>query len=183
MMKMIIGLGNPGKKYEGTRHNIGFMQIDLLSKAWNIPINKKEHNALTGTGFFRDDKVLLVKPQTFMNNSGEAVWQLLSYYSDQLENFLVIYDDMDLSNGILRFKQKGSSGGHNGIKSIIHHLNSKEFDRLKIGIGKKENVISHVLSTFSNQEKKEINDAVIMGVQACEDWLLNDILYVMNKYN
>ncbi len=182
-MKMIVGLGNPGKKYEGTRHNVGFMVIDRLAEEWRIDVTKKEKQSLTGTGFVGREKVLLVKPQTFMNNSGQAVWALIDYYADQLDDFLIVYDDMDLPNGQLRFKQKGSSGGHNGVRSIIDHINSKQFDRLKIGIGKKEQVIAHVLSPFSKQEREEITDAVGISVDACLCWLEHGVVEAMNRYN
>lgn len=182
-MKMIVGLGNPGRKYEGTRHNVGFMVIDRLAEEWRIDVSKKEKQALTGSGFVDREKVLLVKPQTFMNNSGQAVWGLIDYYADQLDDFLIVYDDMDLPNGQLRFKQKGSSGGHNGVRSIIDHINSKEFDRLKIGIGKKDQVIAHVLSPFSKQEREEINDAVSISLEACRCWLDHGIVEAMNRYN
>lgn len=182
-MKMIVGLGNPGKKYDGTRHNVGFMAIDALADAWGLVVDKKEKNALTGRGVHNGEKVLLVKPQTFMNLSGDAVWQLIDYYADQLDDFLIIYDDMDLPVAQVRFKRRGSSGGHNGIKSIIQCINSKEFDRLKIGIGKKDNVIGHVLSPFSKQERAAIDEALITLVQACDLWLDVGIDRAMNEYN
>lgn len=182
-MKMIVGLGNPGKKYEGTRHNVGFMAIDALSRAWGIDVSKKEKNALTGSGIVNGEKILLVKPLTFMNLSGDAVWQLIDYYADQLDDFLVIYDDMDMPVARVRFKRQGSSGGHNGIKSIISRINSKEFDRLKIGIGKKENVISHVLSPFSKQDQAAIDEALETAVEACTRWLEAGIDRAMNEFN
>lgn len=182
-MKMIVGLGNPGKEYEGTRHNVGFMTIDALAKLWHIDVSKKEKQALTGSGFVDGEKILLVKPQTFMNRSGDAVWALIDYYADQLDDFLIIYDDMDMPNGQLRFKKQGSSGGHNGIKSIIAYLDSKTFDRLKIGIGKRSQVIAHVLSPFSKQEREEIDDAIITATAACELWLKEGIDVAMNRFN
>lgn len=182
-MKMIVGLGNPGKEYEGTRHNVGFMAVDALAQLWHIEMVKKERKALTGSGFVNGEKMLLVKPQTFMNKSGEAVWALIDYYADQLDDFLIIYDDMDMPNGQIRFKKQGSSGGHNGIKSIIDHLNSKTFDRLKIGIGKKSQVIHHVLSPFSKQEREEIDEAMITAMSACAAWQQEGIDVAMNRFN
>lgn len=130
-MYMIVGLGNPGDKYTATKHNVGFWAIDAIADEMNVLVEKKQCQALTGTGMWHGKKVLLVKPQTFMNLSGQAVIELLNYYADQIDDLLIIHDDLDLEPGMLRFKQNGSSGGHNGIKSIAQHLNSNEFDRLK----------------------------------------------------
>lgn len=181
---MIVGLGNPGEKYEKTRHNTGFMAIDILARENGITISKKECHALTGKGMIKDQNVLLVKPQTFMNNSGQAVIELINYY-DTIDDLLIIYDDMDLPVGSIRFKQKGSAGGHNGIKSIISHLNSQEFDRLKVGIGHDEHreTINHVLSRFKEDEWHKISQIMGMMNDICYDWLKDGIVSVMNKYN
>ena len=119
-MKMIVGLGNPGKEYATTRHNVGFMAIDRLAEQYGISVTKKECQALTGKGMIGGQQVLLVKPQTYMNNSGQAVGELIRYY-DTIDDFIIIHDDMDIALGSIRFKQKGSAGGHNGLKSIIAH--------------------------------------------------------------
>ena len=135
-MYMIVGLGNPGKEYALTKHNVGFWVIDKIAEEMNIDVEKKQCQALTGTGFWEGKKVLLVKPQTYMNLSGQAVIQLLNYYNDKIDDIIVIHDDLDLEPGMIRFKQGGGAGGHNGIKSIASHLNSNDFDRLKLGIGR-----------------------------------------------
>lgn len=183
-MKLIIGLGNPGKQYENTKHNIGFMVIDYLSKKFSIEVKKRECQSFTGKGCIGGQQVLLVKPQTFMNNSGQAIGELIRYY-DTIDDFLIVYDDLDLSAGKVRFKQKGSSGGHNGIKSIISHLNSNEFSRLKIGIGHDvhHNVVAHVLSPFYGEEKELICEVISNSDEMCQYWLENGILASMNKYN
>ncbi len=183
-MKMIVGLGNPGKKYENTKHNVGFMVIDHLSKVFSIDVNKNECQALTGKGRIHGEQVLLVKPQTFMNNSGQAVGELIRYY-DTINDLIIIYDDLDLSIGKVRFKQKGSAGGHNGIKSIIAHLNSNEFDRLKIGIGHdlNQDTVGHVLSPFYGDAKKIIEETILHSDEMCQFWLENGILSAMNRFN
>ena len=183
-MKVIIGLGNPGKAYEKTKHNVGFMFLDKLAQSLGIAIEKKGHEALVGTGFYQGRKILLVKPQTFMNLSGKAVWQVIDYYSDQIEEFIVIYDDMDTELGQFRFKKKGSAGGHNGIKSIISSLNSQEFDRLKIGIGqKKTDAVKHVLGDFSSSEQKALEEIFEEAYKGILAWLESDIDKAMNQYN
>lgn len=184
-MKVIFGLGNPGKKYEETKHNVGFMLLDKLAEKFSIPIEKKAHEALIGSGYYKGEKILLVKPETFMNLSGKAVWQVIEYYNDQIEDFIIIYDDMDTALGQIRLKKKGSAGGHNGIKSIISSLNSQEFDRLKIGIGQKstDDVIAHVLGGFSKNEKTLLNESLTLSIAAIEAWIETDIDKVMNQYN
>lgn len=183
-MKVIIGLGNPGKAYEKTKHNVGFIFLDKLAQSLGIAIEKKAHEALVGAGFYQGKKILLVKPQTFMNLSGKAVWQVIDYYSDQIEEFIVIYDDMDTELGQFRFKKKGSAGGHNGIKSIISSLNSQEFDRLKIGIGqKKTDAVKHVLGDFSSSEQKALEEVFEEAYKGILAWLESDIDKAMNQYN
>lgn len=182
-MKLIVGLGNPGSKYDGTKHNVGFDLVDLLAKRFNIEVAKKECQALTGIFYEAGEKVLLAKPQTFMNLSGNAVNELLHFYGDQIDDFLIIHDDLDLPVGHIRFKQKGSAGGHNGLKSIISHLNSNEFDRLKIGIDRKEPVINYVLTPFGKADRKLIDEAIAQGEEACLYWVKQGIYATMNQYN
>ena len=183
-MKMIIGLGNPGKEYAQTKHNVGFMVIDAIADELHIAVEKKQCQALTQTATWDGEKILLVKPQTFMNLSGQAVVELLNYYKDRIDDLLVIHDDLDLPPGQLRFKQGGGAGGHNGIKNIIAHLNSNDFDRLKIGIGKaKYDTKDYVLTPFGGADKKAIEEAVALSVGAVKTWLEEGIGPAMNRYN
>ena len=137
-MFIIVGLGNPSKEYEGTRHNAGFEVIDRIADKYNISVDTKKHRALIGKGIIGGQKVILAKPQTFMNLSGESVRSLLDYYKvDEEQEFIVIYDDISLDNGQIRIRAKGSAGGHNGIKNIIAHLGGQVFPRVKVGVGEK----------------------------------------------
>jgi len=185
-MIAFVGLGNPGKEYEKTRHNVGFMTIDELSKKWDIPLNQSKFHGQFGTGFVSGQKVLLVKPLTYMNLSGECVRPLMDYYDIPLEHLKVIYDDLDLPTGRIRLRTKGSAGGHNGIKSLIQHLGSPEFDRLRIGIGRPQNgmkVVDYVLGRFSEEEQPDIASAIQSSVEACEAALKKPFLEVMNDFN
>ena len=131
-MYIIVGLGNPGKEYEKTRHNTGFMVIDKLADKYNIEINKEKHKALIGTGIIEGEKVMLVKPQTFMNLSGEAVLEVMNFYKEALDNLVTIFDDIDLPVGAIRIKERGSAGTHNGVKSLVKELGTQEFKRVKV---------------------------------------------------
>lgn len=183
-MKMIIGLGNPGKEYANTKHNVGFMVIDAIAKELNTDVEKKQCQALTGQANWDGEKILLVKPTTFMNLSGQAAGELLNYYKDRIDDILVIHDDLDLPPGQLRFKQGGGAGGHNGIKSLIAHLNSNDFDRLKIGIGRgRGETKDYVLTPFHGQDKKDIEEAVETAVNAVEAWLKEGMAPAMNRFN
>lgn len=183
-MKMIIGLGNPGKEYAQTKHNVGFMVIDAIADQLNVAVEKKQCQALIQTANWAGQKVLLVKPQTFMNLSGQAVMELLHYYNDRIDDLLVIHDDLDLPPGQLRFKQGGGAGGHNGIKNIIAHLNSNDFDRLKIGIGRGSyDTKDYVLTPFHGEAKQAVDGAVQTAVEAVEVWLHSGVSVAMNQYN
>lgn len=183
-MKMIVGLGNPGKEYEKTKHNVGFMVIDAIADKLGVSVDKKQCQALIQTATWEGEKILLVKPQTYMNLSGQAVMELINYYKDKIDDFVIVHDDLDLPTGQLRFKQNGSAGGHNGIKNIIAHVNSNEFDRLKIGIGRgKSDVKDYVLSNFGGEEKKLIEEAVEKSVDALYIWLKQGIGPAMNQVN
>ncbi len=185
-MKVIIGLGNPGKKYEDTRHNVGFMTIDKISDKWNIPVSQQKFRALVGEGRIEMEKVLLVKPQTYMNLSGESVSEILKFYKLTNDDILVIYDDLDLPVGKLRLRVKGSAGGHNGIKSLIAHLGTQEFKRIKIGIDRPapgRSVSDYVLGTFSAADQTEIKKAVELAAEASVMWLKDSFPNVMNRYN
>ena len=156
MTKLLVGLGNPGDKYFETKHNVGFMLIDQLAKKQNVTFtNDKIFQADLASFFFNGEKIYLGKPTTFMNESGKAVHALLAYYGLDIKDLLVIYDDLDMEVGKIRLRAKGSAGGHNGIKSIIQHIGTQTFNRVKIGIGRPKNgmsVVNHVLSTFDKDD-------------------------------
>lgn len=187
MMKLIIGLGNPGKKYELTKHNIGFLTIDtLLNELENVPQKTfTKFNALITEMIIDGEKVLFVKPLTFMNLSGNAVRPIIDWYKIDISNMLVIYDDLDLPTGKIRIREKGSSGGHNGIKSIIQNIGTEQFNRIKIGVDKPERseVVDHVLSTFKNDEKEIIYNSIKKVCKATLDWVKGeDIKKIMSTY-
>lgn len=184
-MKVIAGLGNPGEKYAYTRHNIGFMIISELAERYKINSSYK-FDGLLGDFFFGGEKVIIFQPMKYMNKSGQPIWKLMDYFQIAADDLLVIHDDLDLELGQMRFKQNGGSGGHNGIKSIINHLGTDEFKRLKIGIGRPpENipVPDFVLTNFQGEEKKLAEEVVDKAVSAVELMLKKDIMKAMNKYN
>lgn len=185
-MKMIVGLGNPGKKYENTKHNVGFMVVDQLAKEHGAVFKKNTFEAEVADYFFNGEKILLVKPLTFMNESGRAVGPLMTYFGIYLEELVVIADDLDMELGKLRLRQKGSAGGHNGLKSIISHIGTQEFNRIKIGIGRPngKTVVNHVLSTFGKEEMPVIANSVARATEAVDDYVSgNDFLQTMNRFN
>ncbi|MCH5585856.1 aminoacyl-tRNA hydrolase [Shimazuella sp. AN120528] len=185
-MKVIVGLGNPGKKYELTRHNIGFWAVDQLSEKWNILFQKEKWHSAVAEGIVNGEKVFLLKPLTYMNLSGEAVGAAMRFLKLAPEDLLVIFDDMDIPLGQLRLRQKGSSGGHNGMKSIISHLGTDQFNRIKIGIDRPPagmKVVDYVLEPFSEIDHLVAADAAIAAANATNEWLKNDFLIAMNKYN
>ena len=185
-MKLIVGLGNIGKEYENTRHNIGFMVVDELAKRWGTSFNKTDRNAMYAE-YRAPEKVFLLKPTTYMNLSGVAVGAYANFYNIDPEDIAVIQDDMDMPCGQLRIRRKGSAGGHNGIKSVQEHLGTGEFPRFKVGIGHPERnnkaVINHVLHAFQGEEKALIEEAVQKMADALEKWLKEDIDLVMQEYN
>lgn len=185
-MKLIVGLGNPGKQYDQTRHNIGFEVIDALSSQMNIPLNQSKFKGLYGIGFHKGEKVILLKPLTYMNLSGESIRAVMDYYQIELEDLLVIYDDLDLPVGKIRLRQKGSPGGHNGIKSTVAHLGTQQFNRIRIGIDRPVSGMSvpdYVLGRFRPDEISLTQEAVKKSSEACEVWLEKPFLQVMNEYN
>ena len=185
-MKLIVGLGNIGKEYENTRHNIGFMVVDELAKRWCVSFNRTDKNAMFAE-HRAPEKIMLIKPTTYMNLSGIAVGAYANYYNLGNEEIAVIQDDLDLPVGQLRIRKKGSAGGHNGIKSIQEHLGTDEFPRFKIGISHPgrngKAVVSHVLKAFAGEEKAAIEEAVKKMADALERWVKEDIDAVMNEYN
>ncbi len=186
-MFVIVGLGNPTLQYEGTRHNVGFDVIDALSKKYNIPVETRKSRAFIGKGIIEGQKVILVKPQTYMNLSGESVRGIVDYYKiDEEEELLVIYDDVSLDAGQLRIRKKGSAGGHNGIKNIIFHLGTDVFLRIKIGVGekpKKYDLADYVLSRFSIAEREEMEEGYKKAVDAVGMILKGETDAAMNEYN
>lgn len=188
MVKMIVGLGNPGSKYEKTKHNIGFMAIDNIVKNLDVTFtDDKNVKAQIGSTFINHEKVYFVKPTTFMNNSGIAVKALLTYYNIDITDLIVIYDDLDMEVSKLRLRSKGSAGGHNGIKSIIAHIGTQEFNRIKVGIGrplKGMTVINHVMGQFNTEDNIAISLTLDRVVNAVKFYLQeNDFEKTMQKFN
>lgn len=186
-MFVIVGLGNPEKKYEGTRHNIGFAVIDALADKYNISIKDKKHKALCGTGVIEGVKVMLVKPLTYMNLSGDSVADVMNFYKlDPEEDMLVVYDDISLAPGNIRVRKKGSAGGHNGIKSIIARCGTQNFMRVKVGVGEKPegwDLADHVLGHFSDEDSRLVREAVDDAVGAIVMMSRGDVDQAMNNYN
>ena len=186
-MYLIVGLGNPTKQYEKTRHNIGFDVIDALADKYNISVTEKKHKALCGRGAIEGQKVVLAKPHTFMNLSGESVVELLNYYKMYPETeMIVIYDDISLAPGNIRIRKKGSAGGHNGIKNIIALTGTQNFLRIKVGVGEKPkgwDLADYVLGRFSTEDRKYVEDAIADAMQACALMVWDDVDKAMNDYN
>lgn len=186
-MKLIFGLGNPGKKYESTKHNIGFTVLDYLAQDLGLTFNQTKFKSIYAEGRVGTEKVILIKPQTYVNLSGESVQPWLDFYKLSTEDILVVYDDMDLAPGKIRLRLKGGSGGHNGIKSIIEQLGGQNFNRLRLGIGRpypSQSVVSHVLSRFSKEEVENVEDAVRESADAIKYWANDHTFHeTMNEYN
>ena len=186
-MYVIAGLGNPTKQYEKNRHNVGFDVMDALGEKYNIRIKDKKHKALCGKGVIAGEQVLLVKPQTFMNLSGESIGEILRFYKlEPRENLIVIFDDINLPPGNIRIRGKGSAGGHNGIKSIIQCCGSSDFPRIKVGVGEKPegwDLADYVLGRFSKEERAYVEDAIEDACQAAEYMVKGEISKAMNTFN
>ena len=185
-MYIIVGLGNPSKQYEGTRHNAGFMTLDVLADRYNIDISEKKHKALCGKGVIEGNKVVLLKPQTFMNLSGESVRAAADFYKVAPEEIIVIYDDISLEPGQLRVRKKGSAGGHNGLKNIIAHLGTQDFPRIRVGVGEKPagmDLADYVLGRFSKGERELLEEAFKEGARAAVAILCDGIESAMNQFN
>ena len=186
-MFLIVGLGNPGKEYEHTRHNAGFDVIDALAEKYNISVTEKKHKALCGKGVIEGVKVILAKPQTFMNLSGESVSELIQYYKlDPEEEMIVIFDDISLAPGNIRIRKKGSAGGHNGIKNIIAQTGTQNFMRIKVGVGEKPkgwDLADHVLGHFSKEDRAKLEDAITDAMGAAVLMLQDETDQAMNEYN
>ena len=184
-MYVIVGLGNPGKQYQQTRHNVGFNAIDVLSEKLGIRVDKIKYKAVVGEGLYQGGKVMLVKPQTFMNLSGESVMKIMKYFNLPIENLIVIFDDIDTDLGKLRIRKKGSAGTHNGMRNIIYLLQKDEFPRVRIGIGKPErgDLKDFVLRKFSQDEKVIISDTISRAAEAALAIIREDVDKAMNQYN
>ena len=186
-MYIIAGLGNPKKEYDNTRHNIGFAMIDALADKYNINVMDVKHKAITGKGIISGQKVILAKPLTFMNLSGESIRQLTDYYKvDPETEVIIISDDISLPPGLIRVRKKGSAGGHNGLKNIIQHLGTEGFRRIRIGVGEKPkgyDLADYVLGHFSAGERKIMDDAAKRAVEALHMMIAQDVDAAMNAYN
>lgn len=186
-MYVIAGLGNPGKKYAKTRHNVGFDTLDIIADRYRIDVTTEKFKALVGTGVIDGQKVILVKPQTFMNLSGESLRLVYDFYKiDVEEELIVIYDDISLEPGQIRIRKKGSAGGHNGMKSIISHLGTQVFKRVKVGVGAKPegyDLADYVLGHFSFSERLDMEEAFDRAARAAADLVTQDPQTVMNAYN
>lgn len=183
---VIAGLGNPGSRYDNTRHNVGFDAIDLLSDRYGIKVSKLKHKALIGDGTIKNERVLLVKPQTFMNLSGESIRDIAEWYKIPPERLVIIYDDVDLPLGKIRVRPGGSSGTHNGMRSVIYQLQNDEFPRVRIGIDKAPEgweLADFVLSKFSASERKIINDSISNAADAAAAIVTSGVSTAMNLYN
>lgn len=184
---IIVGLGNPDSKYQNTRHNAGFLAIDRIAEKTSISVDRMKYKSLVGTGEINGKKVLLMKPQTYMNNSGEAVQEAMNFYKIPIEKVLVIFDDISLDVGKMRIRRKGSDGGHNGIKSIVQLCGSENFPRVKVGVGKKPHpaydLADWVLSRFTDKEREDLSPVFDNSYEAAKLFLENQIDKAMNKFN
>ena len=186
-MYIIVGLGNPERRYDGTRHNIGFSAVTALADIYGISMDMKKHRAVCGKGVIEGQKVILAMPQTYMNLSGESVRELVDYYKiDPEEELIVIYDDINLAPGKLRIRPKGSAGGHNGIKNIIAHLGTQVFPRIRIGVGEKPkgwDLADYVLGHFDAADRAELEEAIGHAVAATELMISGETDAAMNQFN
>lgn len=184
-MHLIVGLGNPGKEYEKTRHNIGFDAIDYISSKYNIEVNRKKFKGVYGDGRISNEKVILLKPTTYMNLSGDSVREVADFYKISNDNIIILYDDISLDAGRLRIREKGSAGGHNGIKSIIANLGTDVFPRVKIGVGQPVHgeLVGHVLGKFSNEDREKIEKTFEPTSKAIEVMIKESVSEAMNKFN
>ena len=186
-MYIIAGLGNPTRQYEHTRHNVGFDGIDLLSKTYQIPLNQNFGKAIVGKGLIEGQKVILVKPQTYMNLSGHSLSEIMTYFKEDPETqLIVLYDDISLEPGSLRIRLKGSAGGHNGIKSIIQCLGTEVFSRIKIGVGNKPDkmdLADHVLGHFSREDRVEVDKSLENACEAVKYIIQDQVSVAMNLFN
>lgn len=183
-MIIIVGLGNPGREYNNTRHNIGFEAINYIADKYNIDIDREKFKGVYGEGVIGGQKVILLKPTTYMNLSGESVRAIMDFYKLTQDEIIILYDDISLPVGRLRIRDKGSAGGHNGIKSIISNLGTDKFSRIKIGVGEsKGDLVKHVLGQFSKKDSEVLQDVLSTAISATETIIESDIKEAMNKFN
>lgn len=186
ILKLFVGLGNPGSKYDKTRHNIGFDVIDRLSTELEIKLDQTKFKGIYGMGNVNGEKVVLLKPLTYMNLSGESIGAVMDYFKIPIEDIVVIYDDLDLPVGRIRLRQKGSPGGHNGIKSTVAHVGTQVFNRIRVGIDRPSNgmsVSNYVLGRFTQEEQETMDKVIDTCVQACKESIKKPFLEVMNQFN
>jgi len=184
-MKLIVGLGNPGKEYEKTRHNAGFMAIDKLAEMIDVSFTQKQFNALIGTAMIKGEKIMLMKPETYMNLSGEAVSSAVRYYKIDTQDILVLHDDLDLPVGKIRIRYQGSSGGQKGLKNIIDLLGTQDIKRIRIGIGKDPiiPIVDYVLGKIPKEQEETFNESLDKAAKAARASLVLNFQDVMNRYN
>lgn len=185
-MYLIVGLGNPEEEYSNTRHNMGFDTINKIAKQYNIEVNKNKFKGLCGNGIIENEKVILLKPQTYMNLSGESIKETMDFYKIQKENLIIIYDDIDLEAGIIKIRKKGGPGTHNGMKSVISSIKTQEFARVRVGIGKperKEQLIEYVIGKIPDKDQKILDEATTQSKEALIEIIKNGIDIAMNKFN
>ncbi len=185
-MKIIAGLGNPGREYENTKHNVGFMTLDILADKLGIEIRKLRFKALIGEGRIGTEKVILVKPQTYMNLSGESLREIVSFYKIEMEDLIVIYDDIDIPVGTLRIRSRGSAGTHNGMRSVVYQLQDDGFPRIRVGIGGEKggrDLVHYVISGFTGDDRDKMREAILKAADAAECIVTDGISTAMNRYN
>lgn len=185
-MYLIVGLGNPEEDYSKTRHNMGFNAVNKIATQYGIEISKKKFDGLYGEGIIENQKVILLKPQTYMNLSGKSIAQVVNFYKIPLENICVIYDDMDVMPGQIKIRKKGGAGSHNGMKSVIEELQNEDFARIRVGIGKpefKDDMINYVIGAISEEEQKNLDEGVTKAKEAMIEILKNGIDKAMNEFN
>lgn len=185
-MYLIVGLGNPEEEYGNTRHNMGFDTINKIANKYNIEINKKNFKGLYGTGIIEGQKVILLKPQTYMNLSGESIKEAIDFYKIPEENLIIIYDDIDITPGIIKIRKKGGPGTHNGMKSVIQNIQTEKFPRVRIGIGKPEQkgeLIQYVIGPINKEDKEILDKATTQGKEAVIEIIKNGVDIAMNKFN
>lgn len=185
-MYLIVGLGNPEEEYSKTRHNMGFNTINKLSQQYNIDVKQNKFQALCGSGIIEKEKVILLKPQTYMNLSGESIKEVVNFYNIEPKEIIVIYDDIDIEKGKIKLRKKGGAGSHNGMKSVVEELNTTDFARIRVGIGQpefKSDMINYVIGKVPEDEQKILKEGTHKAAEAVEEILKNGIDIAMNKFN